>query len=76
MTGVSAVYLLDAAASVGVSYSCARRIVHAEDKEGITAIVNRGRGRQVSRRALLNERQNANSTRRIGQESDMNSVEF
>lgn len=48
-------YLLDAAASVGVSYSYARRIVHAYNKGGLKAIVNRRRGRVVSSRALLDE---------------------
>jgi transposase len=50
-------YLLDAAASVGVSYSYARQIVHAYNQNSLEAIVNRRRGRLVSSRALLDETQ-------------------
>jgi hypothetical protein len=50
-------YLLDAAVSVGMSYAYARKIVHAYNKEGLGAIVNRRRGRIVNSRALLNETQ-------------------
>jgi transposase len=48
-------YLLDAAASVGVSYCYARRVVHAYNKDGVQAVANGRRGRVVSRRALLSE---------------------
>lgn len=50
-------YLLDAAASIGISDSYARRIVHAYNRDGLKAIVNRRRDRIVSSRALLNETQ-------------------
>jgi transposase len=50
-------YLLDAAASVGVSYSYARKVVYAYNQDGVAAIINRRCGRQMSRRALLNAAQ-------------------
>lgn len=52
-------YLLDAAESVGVSYSYARRVVHAYNQDGLKAISNRRRGRQLTSRALLNAAQQA-----------------
>jgi transposase len=48
-------YLIDAAASVGVSYSYARKVVHAYNSDGLSAIANGRRGRVVSSRALLDE---------------------
>jgi transposase len=50
-------YLLDAAESVGVSYSYARKVVYAYNQDGVQAITNRGRGRQMSSRALLSAAQ-------------------
>lgn len=50
-------YVLDAAASVGVSYSYARQVVHAYNQDGAQAIANGRRGRVVRSRALLNETQ-------------------
>jgi Transposase and inactivated derivatives len=48
-------YLIDAAACVGVSYSYARKVVHAYNSDGLSAIANRRRGRIVPSRALLDE---------------------
>jgi len=50
-------YLLDAAASVGVSYSYARKVVYAYNKDGVNAIANGRRGRQMASRALLSAAQ-------------------
>jgi transposase len=50
-------YLLDAAESVGVSYSYARKVIYAYNQTGVETITNRRRGRQMSRRALLSEAQ-------------------
>lgn len=52
-------YLLDAAESVGVSYSYARKVVYAYNQGGAEAIKNRRRGRQMSSRALLSVAQQA-----------------
>jgi molybdenum-dependent DNA-binding transcriptional regulator ModE len=41
-------YLVDAAASVGVSYSYARKVIYAYNQDGVETIVNRRRGRQMS----------------------------
>lgn len=50
-------YLFDAAASVGVSYSYARKVVYAYNQDGVEMLVNRRRGRQMSSRALLSAAQ-------------------
>lgn len=50
-------YLLDAAESVGVSYSYARKVVYAYNQDGVETIANRRRGRQMSSRALLSATQ-------------------
>lgn len=50
-------YLLDAAESVGVSYSYARKVVYAYNQDGVETITNRRRGRQMTRRALLSAAQ-------------------
>ncbi|MEP0913256.1 winged helix-turn-helix domain-containing protein [Leptolyngbya sp. GB1-A1] len=52
-------YLLDAAASVGVSYSYARKVVYAYNQDGVGTIMNQRRGRQMSSRALLSADQQA-----------------
>lgn len=52
-------YLLDAADSVGVSYSYARKVVYAYNRDGIGSITNRRRGRQMPSRALLSAEQQA-----------------
>lgn len=52
-------YLLDAAASVGVSYSYARKVVYTYNQDGVSAMTNRRRGRQMTRRALLSAEQQA-----------------
>jgi transposase len=46
-------YLLDAAESVGVSYSYARKVVYAYNRDGVEAIRNGRQGRQMRSRALL-----------------------
>ena len=48
-------YIIDAAASVGVSYSYARKIVQTYNRDGVRAVINGRRGRVVSSRALLDE---------------------
>lgn len=48
-------YLIDAAASVGVSYSYARQVVRAYNNDGLSAIANGRRGRVVRSRALLDQ---------------------
>ena len=50
-------YLLDAAESVGVSYSYARKVVYAYNQAGVATIANRRRGRSMSSRALLSTAQ-------------------
>lgn len=50
-------YLLDAAESVGMSYSYARKVVHAYNREGSEANRNGRQGRQMMSRALLNAAQ-------------------
>jgi transposase len=52
-------YLLDAAASVGVSYSYARKVIYAYNQDGVATIVNRRRGRQMTSRSLLSATQQA-----------------
>lgn len=52
-------YLLDAAASVGVSYSYARKVISAYNRDGVATMTNRRRGRQMTSRALLNAEQQA-----------------
>ncbi len=52
-------YLLDAAESIGVSYSYARKVVYAYNQGGVEAIKNRRKGRQMSSRALLSVAQQA-----------------
>lgn len=52
-------YLLDAAASVGVSYSYARKVVYAYNRNGVHSVDNGQKGRQVPSRALLNAQQQA-----------------
>ena len=52
-------YLLDAAELVGVSYSYARQVVRTYNQDGVEAITNRRRGRQMTSRALLNTQQQA-----------------
>ena len=52
-------YLLDAAQSIGVSYSYARKVVYADNKDGVKAIANGRRGRSMVSRALLNAQQQA-----------------
>lgn len=51
-------YLLDAAVSIGVSYSYARKGVYAHNKD-VQTIANGRRGRQMTSRALLNAAQMA-----------------
>lgn len=52
-------YLLDAAASIGVSYSYARKVVYAYNRDGVASVSNGQKGRQVPSRALLNAQQQA-----------------
>jgi transposase len=52
-------YLLDAASSVGVSYSYARKVVYAYNRNGILSVGNGQKGRRVPSRALLNAEQKA-----------------
>lgn len=52
-------YLLDAAQSIGVSYSYARKVVYANNKDGVKAIAKGRRGRSMVSRALLNAQQQA-----------------
>lgn len=52
-------YLLDAAESVGVSYSYARKVIHAYNQAGTSTLSNRRRGRKMTSRALLNATQQA-----------------
>lgn len=52
-------YLLDVAQSVGVSYSYARKVIYAYNQDGVQALSNGRRGRQMTSRALLNAAQQA-----------------
>lgn len=44
---------------MGVSYSYARKVIYAYNREGVATMTNRRRGRQMTSRALLNADQQA-----------------
>lgn len=49
--------MLDAAESVGVSYSYARKVVRSYNQDGAKTIFNRRKGREMTSRALLSKTQ-------------------